>query len=147
MKKIIAILLLSITMIALTAVSANAQISFSRTSTSGVAKDTLTNADTITHSINASPFCNTAIQIDVKLSSGTFGGKAYLYGSVNNIGYILVDSSATYVANGLGSQYSKVWTITSAPYSFWKVVSYGSGTAKQLPKVYGSFTPLYNKPF
>ena len=63
-----------------------------------IAKDTLTNADTLTKSIHITEgISELGIQVVVNKLSGTLAGKAYLYQSLDGKNYLLTDS-ASYTA-------------------------------------------------
>jgi hypothetical protein len=150
MKKLFSILML----VALITTTANAQTPFVRSRTVSsllTQNDTLissSSGDTIYHVYQSVGAANVTIQLDVTKLSGTWAGKAYIYGSVKGINYILIDSSTVYAANGINPAaniYSKSWVYSPGQYNFYQVITYSSGTETLLPKVYGRFTPLYNK--
>lgn len=152
MKKIIyllmAMLLFTVTA---TTVKAQAEFSRSRTATSTASLDTLTNTDTIYHTIKTPGTNYVTIQVDVKKVTGTIGGKAYLYGSASGTtNYVLLDSTASYSVGAWqqlsANTYSKVWTFAPSLYYSYKVATYSSGTVAETPKVYAILKPYYYSP-
>lgn len=116
-------------------ISANAQV-WPGQSNSGAAKTSVTNVDTIIFSHLAADYAATvSVQLDVTQVSGTIAGKAYLQGSVNGVNYVTIDTTAF----AAGAVYTKIWTYTSEPYVFYRVIGYSTGTVSANVAVYGAF--------
>lgn len=95
-----------------------------------VAGDTLVNVDTVSKVIKATAGYNaTAIQVNVKVSTGTLAGKAYIYQSLDGVNYTITDSAAyvpivasSYnVATYTHTAYFTKVTVPSVYYRIWAV--------------------------
>ena len=80
-----------------------------------VTKDTTVNTDTTTTYLLAVGSGLASIDVEVKLVTGTIGGKAYLYGRSGAKGNLL-DSSATFTA----SVPFKTWVFDKTKYTYYK---------------------------
>lgn len=80
-----------------------------------ITKDTTINTDTTNTYLLAIGSGLASIDVEVKLVSGTIGGKAYLYGRTGTY-YNLLDSSATFTA----SVPWKTWLFDKAKYTYYK---------------------------
>lgn len=88
--------------------------------------DTLTDAGTKSQIIWLKNYVGiVTIQTTLTRLSGTLAGTVALYGSVNNVGYSLIDTATT-----LTNVASKVllWKIAPSHFEYYKVVMTGSGT-------------------
>lgn len=109
--------------------------------------DTLNNVDTVAKVITATAgYADIGVQVKVNVLSGTLTGKVYLYASMDNRNYALIDSSANYApipAGATGSTfgapngYTHTATIRErgVPFTYYLVAPVSSGTVSAAVQV------------
>jgi hypothetical protein len=117
MKKIIFLLIVSASL----AISSHAQRASLFPLVAGDTISTSASLDTVSKIVSVTAgYAALGIQVNFTKVSGTITNKAYLYSSIDGVGYQLTDS-ATAFANSAGLQ--SVWfTKVTAPYVYYKVM-------------------------
>ena len=108
-----------------------------------IAGDTLNNTDTVTKTITATAgyICG-AIQVNLSKISGTVGGKAYLYQSLDGANFVVTDS-ATYTTLSTTVPSITTPTVTAVaqfqktplPSTYYAVVATSTGTVSMQVRV------------
>lgn len=98
--------------------------------------DTVANTGSSEHVITVSGTFNNGVfqHVGTKIS-GTVAGKTYLYGSVDNVNYIKLDS----FTNVNVTTNSVIFTQTRPMYPYYKIGSTGTGTMSMQTKAYAHF--------
>lgn len=98
--------------------------------------DTVANTGSSEHVITVSGTYNNGVfqHVGTKIS-GTVAGKTYLYGSVDAVNYIKLDS----FTNVNVTTNSVIFTQTRPMYPYYKIGSTGSGTMSMQTKAYAHF--------
>jgi len=119
MKKIISMLLMSMILF-----SANAQVSGRPTQMPLVYGDTVITTATLDTVYKTIPvtagYSALGIQVNAVKVSGTITAKAYLYGSLDGVTYVVTDSSTAF-ANVAGSQSAWFTKTAGLPYGYYQV--------------------------
>lgn len=99
-----------------------------------IAQDTLVNTDTVSKVIKATAGYNAiGVQINIKVSTGTLAGKAYIYQSMDGVNYQATDSAA-YVATVTSSYSTPTYTNTAyftkqtVPGVYYRIWAISTGT-------------------
>lgn len=102
-----------------------AQVSLVQTASNPNGAITNTSSDTMAYVFSAAKLYSVvAIQPVVTKASGTMAGTAYLYGSIDGVNYVLLDSlTLTNVTTN-----TVVWKQTNSPYKSFRVVVGGATT-------------------
>lgn len=102
--------------------------------------DTLTDtgSDTVSYTVTGT-YKSISIQPVVTKISGTIGGTAILYGSLDNVTFIQLNTDTLKMTNVTTN--TKEWIIDSSPYHYYMVVFTGTGTmaAKTYGYLYASY--------
>ena len=103
-------------------------------------QDTVINAGTTSHVKLLQAHYNTVtVAVRITKISGTVGGSAALQGSIDGTNYFSISGASNLTLSDVASQ-GTLWVTTNAPYSYYRVLTTGSGTmralvvAKILPK-------------
>lgn len=124
MKNLLSVIFLSLFL----ALGVNAQV------TNMNVADTVTNAGVKSCSIKVTkPYKTVSIQVSIAKISGTVGGSVIVYGSLDNVNYVAVDTFAlvgntnSYTPTDVAAQ-SKIFIVSGSPYYWYKVTYTGTGT-------------------
>ena len=102
-----------------------------------VAGDTLNNVDTVAKVISASAGYNEiGIQVNLNQISGTVAGKVYLYGSMDNTNFTIVDSATYHTVApgnatstfGVRNGYTHMATMTETHAPYWRYIVAATST-------------------
>lgn len=98
--------------------------------------DTCANTGSSEHVITVSGTYNNGVfqHVGTKIS-GTVAGKTYLYGSVDNVNYVKLDS----FTNVNQTTNTVIFTQTRPMYPYYKIGSTGTGTMSMQTKAYAHF--------
>lgn len=103
-------------------------------------QDTLINAGTTSHvKLLVAHYATVTVATVITKVSGTVGGSVALQGSIDGINYYAISGASNLTLTDVASQ-GTLWTLTNSPYSYYRVLSTGTGTmravvtAKILPK-------------
>jgi hypothetical protein len=131
MKKLL--ILLAVSCLLFTVHSANAQIM--KDYSNLLSKTTLTNTDTSLFIYQ--PENNTkSIEVAINKTSGTIGGKVYMYVSVDAINYDVVDSLTVTDVSVNKKIFHYAGTLGSLDYYKYKFIYYQTTTGVSVPKFY-----------
>lgn len=122
MKKMKKIILLSISALFLS-YSGKSQSIFNQSSSNPSGAITNTGIDTMTLIMPVS-FTSVGVQPVISKASGTMAGTAYLYGSLDGVNYVLIDSLTLADA----SINTTIWTKANPVYNYWRVTVGGATT-------------------
>lgn len=94
--------------------------------------DTLINAGTVTSPILVvTPASTLTFQVVVTKISGTVGGSVALQGSLDGVNYFAISGASNLTLTDVASQ-KNLWILTGANYSYYRLLSTGSGTMRAL---------------
>lgn len=125
--------------------NSNAQIGRKMTIVAGDTVITSSSLDTVSKIIPATAGYSTmAIKVRATKVSGTVTCKAYLYGSVDNITYVVTDSTSAF-ANSAGAQDVYFVKTGGLPYSHYNVQVRPPTSAATTESVAVEVTPLLKK--
>lgn len=103
-------------------------------------QDTVINGGTTSHvKLLQAHYQTVTVAVRITKVSGTVGGSAALQGSIDGTNYFAISGASNLTLTDVASQ-GTLWVTTSAPYSYYRVLTTGTGTmratvsAKILPK-------------
>lgn len=103
-------------------------------------QDTVINSGTTSHvKLLQAHYQTVTVAVRITKVSGTVGGSAALQGSIDGTNYFAISGASNLTLTDVASQ-GTLWVTTNAPYSYYRVLTTGTGTmratvsAKILPK-------------
>jgi hypothetical protein len=127
MKKILLIALMPL-MIVATGLQSYSQVNsgYLLSSPTHAETDTATNSTAVSQVIQIAGYWDlVSIQPTFTKINGTVGGTAALYGSVDNVGYTLIDTAVTLTDVAAKTLY---WKIAPSNFQYYKLVTTGTGS-------------------